>query len=65
MRNKRISYIAFFRYIFGKFNSFCIRMENLLSMFEQIGLFKELFQNRMEALLSEESGQLARSVLVF
>ena len=27
------------RYIFGKFDSFCSRLKNLLSMFEQIGLF--------------------------
>ena len=43
------------RYIFGKFDSFCNRLQNLLTMFKQIQLFTELFQNRMEALLTEES----------
>ena len=43
------------KYIFGKFDQFCHRLKNLLSMFNQIGVFTELFHNRMEALLSEES----------
>ena len=43
------------KYIFGKFDSFCNRLKNLLTMFKQIQLFTGLFRNRMEALLSEEA----------
>lgn len=43
------------KYIFGKFEQFCTRMENLMTMFNQIQLFTSLFENRMEALLTEEA----------
>merc|ERR1712098_70709 len=36
------------KYIFGRFDSFCTRMRNLLSMFKKISLYSGLFQNRME-----------------
>ena len=43
------------KYIFGKFEQFCQRLKNLLTMFHLIQLFTSLFDNRMEALLSEEA----------
>ena len=43
------------KYIFGRFDSFCARLKNLLCMFRKISLYTGLFQNRMEALLPEES----------
>lgn len=43
------------KYIFGKFDAFCQRLRDLMSMFHQIQLFTSLFANRMEALLSEEA----------
>ena len=43
------------KYIFGRFDSFCVRLKNLLCMFRKISLYTGLFQNRMEALLPEES----------
>ena len=43
------------KYIFGRFDSFCARLKNLLCMFQKISLYTGLFQNRMEALLPEES----------
>ena len=43
------------KYIFGRFDSFCTRLRNLLSMFKKINLYTRLFQERMEALLPEEA----------
>ena len=43
------------KYIFGRFDSFCARLKNLLCMFRKISVYTGLFQNRMEALLPEES----------
>ena len=43
------------KYIFGRFDSFCARLKNLLCMFRKINVYTGLFQNRMEALLPEES----------
>ena len=43
------------KYIFGRFDSFCTRLRNLLSMFKKINLYTRLFNERMEALLPEEA----------
>ncbi|XP_059081897.1 dynein axonemal heavy chain 5-like [Tigriopus californicus] len=43
------------KYIFGRFDSFCTRLRNLLSMFKKINLYTRLFDERMEALLPEET----------
>ena len=43
------------KYIFGRFDSFCARLKNLLCMFRKISVYTGLFHNRMEALLPEES----------
>jgi len=32
------------KYIFGRFDSFCTRLRNLLSMFKKINLYTRLFQ---------------------
>jgi hypothetical protein len=38
-----------------RFDSFCTRLRNLLSMFKKINLYTRLFRERMEALLPEEA----------
>ena len=43
------------KYIFGRFDAFCTRLRNLLSMFKKVNLFTRLFNERMEALLPEEA----------
>ena len=43
------------KYIFGRFDSFCTRLRNLLSMFKKINLYTRLFTERMEALLAEDA----------
>ena len=43
------------KYIFGRFDAFCTRLRNLLSMFKKINLYTHLFEERMEALLPEEA----------
>ena len=43
------------KYIFGRFDSFCMRLKNLLDMFKTINQFTNLFKSRMEALLAEDS----------
>jgi dynein heavy chain len=43
------------KYIFGRFDAFCTRLRNLLSMFKKVNLFTRLFKERMEALLPEEA----------
>ncbi|CAB4063578.1 DNAH [Lepeophtheirus salmonis] len=43
------------KYIFGRFDSFCNRLKNLLSMFKKMNLYTRLFEGRMEALLPEDS----------
>ena len=40
------------QYIFGRFDYFVTRMENILNMFQKIKLFTELFDNRLESLLA-------------
>ena len=42
------------QYIFGVFDSFCNRLNNLLDMFDNIGIFTQLFDTKLEALLSDE-----------
>ena len=42
------------QYIFGVFDSFCGRLKNLQTMFYKIKVFTELFESKMESLLSEE-----------
>ena len=42
------------QYIFGNFESFAIRLNKILQMFEKMKVFKNLFENRLEDLLSEE-----------
>ena len=42
------------QYIFGVFDSFCKRLENLISMFDDIRTFTELFASKLESLLAEE-----------
>ena len=41
--------------IFGRFDAFCKRLKNLLDMFKKIEMFSEIFKNKLEALLPEES----------
>ena len=41
--------------IFGRFDSFCERLKNLLDMFRKIGLYTKLFNAKLEGLLPEES----------
>ena len=55
--NNRVGRVFHFseKYIFGKFDSFCNRLRNLMIMFYKIQLFTSLFENRMEALLAEEA----------
>ena len=43
------------KYIFGRFDSFCKRLQNLLEMFKTINQFTNLFKSRMEALLPEDA----------
>mgnify|MGYP002054604407 CR=1 FL=1 len=43
------------KYIFGRFDSFCLRLKNLLDMFNTINQFSDLFKSRMEALLAEDA----------
>ena len=43
------------QYIFGNFESFCVRLNRILDMFEKIKMFTDLFHNRLEDLLSEEA----------
>ena len=43
------------KYIFGRFDYFCDRMKNLLTMFRKISLYNKLFESKMEGLLPEES----------
>ena len=43
------------KYIFGRFDFFCDRMKNLLTMFRKISLYNKLFDSKMEGLLPEES----------
>ena len=43
------------KYIFGRFDSFCQRLKNLLDMFQTINQFSDLFKSRMEALLAEDA----------
>ena len=43
------------KYIFGRFDSFCTRLRNLLSMFKKINLYSRLFEQRMESLLPAEA----------
>ena len=43
------------KYIFGRFDSFCQRLKNLLDMFHTINQFSNLFKSRMEALLAEDA----------
>ena len=43
------------KYIFGRFDSFCTRLKNLLDMFKTINQFTNLFNSRMEALLAEDA----------
>ena len=41
--------------IFGRFDSFCKRLKNLLEMFSKIKIYTEIFATKLEALLPEES----------
>ena len=41
--------------IFGRFDSFCKRLQNLLEMFEKMKMFSQIFYTKLEALLPEES----------
>ena len=41
--------------IFGRFDSFCKRLENLLEMFSKIKIYSDIFDTKLEALLPEES----------
>ena len=41
--------------IFGRFDSFCKRLKNLLQMFNKINMFSQIFETKLEALLPEES----------
>lgn len=41
-------------YVFGKFNSFCSRLKNIIAMFDLIDEYNSLFQRRMEGLLLGE-----------
>ena len=43
------------KYIFGRFDSFCTRLRNLLSMFKKVNLYTRLFKQRMESLLPAEA----------
>ena len=43
------------KYVFGRFESFCTRLRNLISMFSKMSLYSGLFHNRMEGLLSAEA----------
>ena len=36
------------KYIFGRFDSFCMRLKNLLKMFSTINQFTSLFNSRTE-----------------
>ena len=40
--------------IFGRFDSFCKRLQNILEMFSQIKIFSALFESKVESLLPEE-----------
>ena len=42
------------QYIFGRFDYFCTRLQNILTMFSKIKLFTMLFKNRLENLLAWE-----------
>lgn len=42
-------------YVFGKFNSFCLRLKNIIAMFDLIDDYNSLFQRRMEGLLLGEA----------
>ena len=41
--------------IFGRFDSFCKRLNNLLEMFDKIKMFSEIFATKLESLLPEEN----------
>lgn len=41
-------------YVFGKFNSFCGRLSKIITMFDMIDDYSELFKKRMEGLLLGE-----------
>ena len=41
--------------IFGRFDSFCKRLQNLLEMFKKMKMFSQIFETKLEALLPEES----------
>ena len=42
------------QYIFGRFDYFCTRLQNILNMFSKIKLYTLLFQTRLESLLAWE-----------
>ena len=41
--------------IFGRFDSFCKRLENLLEMYKKVKMFSEIFATKLESLLPEET----------
>ena len=53
--NKRFHFSE--KSIFGRFDSFCERLENLLEMFRKISLFTKLFETKLEYLLPDDSVQ--------
>ena len=53
--NKKFSFSE--KSIFGRFDAFCERLDNLLEMFRKISLYSKLFDTKLEALLPEDSVQ--------
>ena len=45
------------KYIFGRFDSFCMRLQNLLKMFSTINQFTSLFNSRTEVCGKKETVQ--------
>ena len=41
--------------IFGRFDSFCKRLKNLVVMFKKMKMYSEIFETKLEGLLPEES----------
>ena len=50
------------KYIFGRFDSFCTRLSNLLKMFSTINQFTSLFNSRTEVCDKQDSNSILQKV---
>lgn len=51
-------------YVFGKFDTFCSRLGKIISMFDLVDDYNELFSKRMEGLLLGEGNIRSNMILI-